>query len=266
MAVSLSGRRALIIGGTSGIGLACAKSLRERGAAVVVASRRGICDCLPAVAMDVTNPASVAMGVAEALAKLGGLDLLMYCAGYGLCGAVEDTALDEADAMMQANAHGFLAVCQCALPHLRAAGRGWVCVIGSAGGAIPLPFQSHYSASKAALAAYCQSLAMELHPFGVAVTLVEPGDLSTGFTAARRASCPPESPYAPACQKAVDIMTADELGGPTPDKLAAKLTKLVARKRPPVRVIWPAKYRLMVVLFALLPRRWGLALVAKTYK
>jgi hypothetical protein len=114
------------------------------------------------------------------VAKAGGLDAVVCGAGYGVFGAVEDLPIEKARAQLETNVIGTLTVLRAALPHLRRA-QGRVVVVGSLAGRAPIPFQSHYSASKAALDAITLALRIEVAPFGVGVSLIEPGDIATPF-------------------------------------------------------------------------------------
>ena len=130
--------------------------------------------------MDVRDAASVEAAVRDLVSAAGSLHALVCCAGYSVFGSVEEVAIDQARAQLETNVIGTLTTLRAALPHLRAS-RGRVVVLGSLAGRAPIPFQAHYSASKAALDALTLALRMETAPFGVAVSLVEPGDIRTPF-------------------------------------------------------------------------------------
>jgi NAD(P)-dependent dehydrogenase (short-subunit alcohol dehydrogenase family) len=120
---------------------------------------------------------------------------------------------------------------------MRAAGGGRVVLISSIGGALGIPFQAFYSASKFALEGYGEALAYEVAPFGVHVTLVEPGNVRTDFTASRRDVAVPGGldPYAAASAKAVRKMEEDERNGVPPDDVARVVAKVLRAARPPRR-------------------------------
>ena len=130
--------------------------------------------------MDVRDEASARAGVSAVVAQAGGLDAVVCGAGYGVFGTVEDLPIEKARAQMETNVIGTLTVLRAALPHLRRA-QGRAVVVGSLAGRAPIPFQAHYSASKAALDAITLALRIEVAPFGVGVSLVEPGDITTPF-------------------------------------------------------------------------------------
>ena len=131
--------------------------------------------------MDVTDERAVNAGVKDVLARAGRIDALVAAAGYGIFGSVEETSLARARAQFETNVIGTLAVLRAVLPGMRARGAGRIVVVGSLAGRAPIPFQAHYSASKAALDGLVTALVNELHGTGVSASLVEPGDIRTAF-------------------------------------------------------------------------------------
>ena len=151
------------------------------------ASRRGTSSAAwTPLVMDVDSDASVASGFEPLLGQHGRLDAVVACAGWGLAGAAEQTPITDARDQMETNFWGAVRVVQQALPVMRRQQRGRIILISSIGGIIGIPFQSFYSASKFALEGYGESLAYEVAPFGIQVTLVEPGNVRTDFTEQRR--------------------------------------------------------------------------------
>ena len=152
------------------------------------------------VPLDVTDPASVldAVGTAHEIAG-GPLDCVVNNAGWALFGAVEDVDLDLARHQFETNLFGALAVIQAALPAMRRAGSGVVVGVSTLAGRIPVPLFGIYSASKLALAAVLEALALELGPAGVRAVLIEAGVVRTEFarsTIVSGAAGEPESRYA----------------------------------------------------------------------
>jgi NAD(P)-dependent dehydrogenase (short-subunit alcohol dehydrogenase family) len=197
-----TGRVVVITGASAGIGHATAELLQGQGWTVVGASRRG-----PLV-MDVDDDESVRAGMAEVVRRHGALQAVVACAGWGLAGAVEQTPLAEAKEQLETNFWGTVRVVQAALPIMRGQGEGRLVLVSSIGGVLGLPFQAFYSASKFALEGYAEALAHEVAPFGIDVTLIEPGNVRTDFTANRRDVVPPEGedPYAAMVRKAIGLM------------------------------------------------------------
>ena len=231
---------ALVTGASSGFGRVIAQALAAAGWRVYGASRRAAADgaegVLP-IRMDVDDDASVTAGVQAIVAREGRLDAVISNAGIGVAGAIEDTSTDEAKTQFETNFFGNHRVCRAALPHLRRQPRAHLVVIGSIGGFIGLPFQGFYSASKFALEGYCEALRIELRETSVRVTILEPGDFATGFTAARvtTAASGEGSIYAKAFARALAVMEADERGGADPVLLGEAVLETLADDHPPMR-------------------------------
>jgi NAD(P)-dependent dehydrogenase (short-subunit alcohol dehydrogenase family) len=251
-------RVCVVTGASSGIGRACADRLAARDWIVAGASRRPPSGVpWQPLAMDVDDDASVTTGIERILADHGRLDAVITSAGYGLSGPVETTSLNEARAQLETNFWGTVRVVRAALPHMRSARGGRVVLIGSLAGLIGLPFQAYYSASKYALEGFGEALAYEVSPFGIDVTLVEPGNAVSGFTGNRRRSDPDgDSPYAGANHKAVTTMERDERDGIPSEKVAAVVERVLEARTPPRRVtVGNADERLGALAKRLIPHR-----------
>ena len=188
--------------------------------------------------MDVDNDTSVRDGITEVLARHGRIDAVVASAGWGVAGAVEHTAIDEARAQVETNFWGATRVVQRVLPAMRAQGEGRIVLISSIGGVVAIPFQAFYSASKFALEGLGESLAYEVAPFGVHVTLVEPGNIKTDFTASRRMARPAgdDPVYGVSVAKAVGLMERDEANGAPAHDVAVVVRRVLESRRPPRRV------------------------------
>src|ERR1700722_4930515 len=231
-------RRALITGASAGIGRACAEELHAAGWAVTGASRRGTTSGgWAGLVMDVDDDDSGRTGVAGVLAAGGRIDALVASAGWGLAGAVEQCTIREAKAQLETNLWGCVRVVQQVLPAMRAQGAGRIVLMSSIGGVISIPFQAFYSASKFALEGLGEALAYEVAPFGVHVTLVEPGNVKTDFTGSRRmASAAGSDPvYRAAVAKAIGLMERDEANGVPAADIAAAVRRVLESRRPPRR-------------------------------
>ncbi len=232
-------RVVLVTGSSAGIGQACAARLHAAGWSVFGASRRGTAEggWNPLV-MDVDRDDSVDDAVGALLARTGRLDAVVACAGWGLAGAVEQTSIEDAHDQLETNFWGAVRVVARALPVMRAQGAGRVVLVSSIGGIVALPFQAFYSASKFAMEGYGEALAYEVGPFGIQVTLVEPGNVRTDFTANRRDAAAPagEDPYREAATRAVTKMGEDEARGVAPGEVAAVVERVLEARRAPRRV------------------------------
>lgn len=133
------------------------------------------------VEMDVTDTASTEQGVAEAIARLGGLDVLFNNAGIGSYGIQELMSPEAMARVFEVNVMGVQRVMRAALPHLRAQGRGTVLYTSSLIGRIATPFYGTYSASKWALEAMVECYRSELSGFGIESCIIEPGAMPTAF-------------------------------------------------------------------------------------
>jgi len=199
----------LVTGAGRGIGRSVVELFSDSGWRVVagvrdVAAADEVYEGRPGVVvthLDVTDPESVRSGVAAAEAHAGGaLTCLVSNAGYAVLGAVEDADLAEVRAMFETNFFGAAAVVQEALPAMREAGRGSVVFVSSIGARISNPLLGMYHASKYALSAMAEALAVECRAFGIRVVTIEPGMVDTDFPKATRATgalSRGEGPYLP---------------------------------------------------------------------
>lgn len=232
---------ALVVGASSGVGLACVRALSASGVANVYASSRTVPETAEIphkyIPVDVTQDNSVKALVDQVLSESTKIDLLIYSAGYVLSGPIEDTTLSEAQRQFDTNFWGMVRVVQAVLPSMRQAGGGTIVLIGSVAGLIPLPFQGYYSASKFAMEAYCEALSFEVEPFGIRLCLIQPGDLNTPFTSKRQrtAACNADSIYAERFNRCMQEMEKFEAAGQAPEKVASAILNLVNRNHLPLR-------------------------------
>ena len=187
----MQGRTWLITGCSTGFGRVLAELLLARGERVIATARRPeTLDALVgpygeralALRLDVTREADVADAIAAAQARFGAIDVLVNNAGAGVLGTVEETPLEVARTMMETNYFGPLALIRAVVAGMRERRSGRIVNIGSVAGQIGFPALAYYSASKFALAGMTESLAAELAPFGIHVTLAELGPFATAFT------------------------------------------------------------------------------------
>lgn len=249
----------LITGASAGIGRATADRLHEAGWIVIGASRRGTTTGgWQPMSMDVDDDEDTRRGVATVLSEHGRLDAVVASAGWGLAGPVELTPIDLAKAQIETNFWGVVRVVQSVLPAMRTQQGGRLVLVSSIGGLIALPFQAFYSASKYALEGYAEGLAYEVEPFGVHVTLVEPGNIRTDFTASRRTiSEDPDRVYTGAATKAITLMERDEANGAPPETAAVVIEKVLHVKRPRRRVsVGKVGERIGIPAKRLLPHRF----------
>ena len=268
----LYGKNVLLTGGSSGIGLAAAELLANNGYIVYAASRHpadsvrtypGGGEIRP-IALDVRDPQSVDAATKTILAQAD-IGIVVHSAGIGIACPAEYLHSDAVTGLIDTNFTGVLRVNSHILPHLRRRGGGLCIIIGSVAGIFPIPYQSHYCSSKAALDLYAAALRMELREHGVRVSLIMPGDTNTQFTDNRTYEIDETSPYYKACHKAVSKMEKDELGGRKPASVAYAILKICGRKNPPRRTIVGFDYKLLALLGRLLPDRLIEKVIMKTY-
>ncbi|RDS63903.1 MULTISPECIES: SDR family NAD(P)-dependent oxidoreductase [unclassified Streptomyces] len=175
------GLRALVTGGASGIGRATADLLAERGARVAVLDLdpSSVDEPLLAYRADVTDDTSVRAAVADAVAALGGLDVLVNNAGVGAQGTVEDNDDTEWHRVLDVNVLGMVRVARAALPHLRASAHAAIVNTCSVAATAGLPQRALYSASKGAVHALTLAMAADHVREGVRVNCVNPGTVDT---------------------------------------------------------------------------------------
>ncbi len=247
---------ALVTGGSSGIGRACAAALAEQGCRVYEISRHE--KPQPAVThitADVTDETAMLSAAAEVYAQSGRIDILVCCAGYGISGAVEFTALEDAMRQLDVNFFGTVNAVKAVLPYMRRAKRGRIVCTSSVAGAIPIPFQTYYSVSKAAINAYIRALRCEIKPFGITACAVMPGDINTGFTAAREKSPAGDEEYQGRIARSVAGMEKDERNGGTPDAPGRFLARRAMQRSVKPLYTIGLKYQLFNTLAALMPKR-----------
>ena len=182
-----------ITGTSSGFGRILTEQLLERGDRVAATLRRpeavddlraAAGDRLWVAGLDVTRPADVQRVVDEAFTRLGRIDVVVNNAGHGLLAGIEEASREQVERVVDTNLIGSIDVVRAALPHLRAQGGGRILQVSSAGGQTTYPGFSYHHAAKWGVEGFCETLAAEVAPFGIGVTIVEPGATPTGFGAA----------------------------------------------------------------------------------
>jgi len=178
----------LITGASSGLGKAAAQYLHDKDYIVYGTSRtpQKYDVSFNLIKMDITKDSSVESGIKKILNKEEKIDILVNNAGYGLVGAVEDTPLEIAQQQFETNYFGTLRVIKQVLSHMRGLDNGKIINVCSIIGRIGFPFFGQYSASKFALEGLTEALRLELKPFNVDITAVDPGVFNTNFVQNRQ--------------------------------------------------------------------------------
>jgi len=222
----------LITGVSSGVGKATAEYLATKGYAVYGASRRSTCwQNYTVLSVDVRSASSVAKAVSYVLEREGTIDVLINNAGVGIAGALEETAIEDAQSLFDTNLFGVARLTNAVIGTMRSNGGGLVINVSSLAGKVALPFQGYYSASKSALEAYANTLRMEVERFNVSVVNLQLGDLVTKFTENRKIVESASSVYWEQFQSTLQSIESDESVGRDPLGVAKLIHKIILKKK-----------------------------------
>jgi 3-oxoacyl-[acyl-carrier protein] reductase len=188
----LSGRVAIVTGGSRGIGLAIARGFVAAGGKVVVSGRSqsdldavaaALGDHVAVVQGDIADPKVAEALVGTATTRFGGVDVLINNAGVGKFAPVADLSIDDWNRLMATNLTGVFLCTKAAIPALRQRGGGWIINISSLAGRNSFAGGAAYCASKAGLNAFAESLMLEVRQDNIRVSTVMPGSVQTAFSA-----------------------------------------------------------------------------------
>jgi len=260
----------LITGITSGFGKAMAERLAADGHIVYGTYRREV-PRIPGVTYikaEVTDDSQCEAAVRQVIDAEGHIDVFINNAGMGIGGPLEFSTLDDARRQMDVNWMGMVRFLHWVIPAMRNQGFGKIICFSSIGGLMGLPFQGLYSASKFAIEGYCEALRLELRGSGVSVTVIEPGDFSTSFTASRSSVSDDEAFKAyPSYTESLKSIEHDETSGLKPEYLAGKISAIVRMKKPAYTyVISTFEQKLSIFLKAILPKPWFASMLSGYYK
>ncbi len=264
----------LITGASSGIGFDTALKLAKQGHKVYGAARRvermaplqenGVTPLL----MDMTDETSMRSGIQRVLDAEGRIDVLVNNAGYGYLGAIENVPMEEARKQLEVNLFGLARLTQLVLPHMRSQHAGRIVNISSIAGRAVILFGGWYNVSKFAVEAFSDALRMEMKPFGIAVSLVEPSGIKTdwGLIAADNLeNSSRNSVYEDAGVKMAERLrwayTSRLLS--LPGSVTRAIVRAVNAGRPRTRYHAGAGAGVFIVLHSLLPARWWDRMVRK---
>ena len=262
----------LVTGASSGIGAATARALAGQGNIVYGAARR--VELIPEgvfpLRMDVTDEASIHSCVDRIIREKGRIDILVNNAGYGYFGAIENVPMEEARRQLEVNVFGLAELTRAVLPHMREQGGGHIINIASVAGRAVMYFGGWYNVSKFAVEAFSDALRMEVRPFGIKVSIIEPGGIHTdwGIIAAKHLAESSEgTPYA----KDGGVMAANMTKGYSakhfltdPDAVSRTIVRACNSRRPRTRYKTGLGARAIVFFHSLLPDRWWDA-IARTH-
>jgi NAD(P)-dependent dehydrogenase (short-subunit alcohol dehydrogenase family) len=216
---------------------------------------------ISALALDVTEPASISRAVEQVLARQGRLDALVSNAGYAQYGAVEDVPGADWRRQFEVNVFGAVEAVRAVLPAMREQRHGTIVLISSVAGKISIPFAGPYCASKHALEAIADALRVEVAPFGIRVIVVEPGPIETRFEdRARREvarfldGAGPYSSFYPNAKRAME--TDFQMGKLPAEAVARVVVHSIESESPKTRYPITSMARLFIPLKRLLPDRF----------
>ncbi len=234
-----------ITGASRGFGRIWAEAALERGDKVAATARKladisdlteRFGDAVLPLALDVTDAEQVRQTVQQAHAHFGRLDVVVNNAGYSLVGTIEEAGEADVRAEFDTNYFGTLRVIQAALPLLRQQGSGHILGVSSTLGHVAMPLIGQYCASKWAFEALHESLAQEIKPFGIKVTLIEPGAYATSFGSPESLKMAPGMDiYADLRQQVFGHLRSAERGDPSATPEA--VFQIVDMENPPLRLI-----------------------------
>lgn len=255
---------AIVTGASSGIGLALCNMLVEKSYIVYGLDKNEYNGKFSSLVCDLTDYQKVGECFEQIFQKEGKIDILVNNAGMGISGAVEHIDMNMNKKLFDVNMMSLINASKLIIPYFKKNGGGKIVCTSSIAGIIPLPFQTAYSMSKAAINSFVMSLGIELKPLNIKVCAVMPGDAKTGFTKAREKQEMDEG-YGNRLNRSVKRMEKDETAGLSPEQVAKVLYKQIKRKNPPPIVSAGGAYKLVSVLQKILPRKLMLKIVAKIY-
>ena len=238
----------LITGVSSGFGRHLSEQLLTRGDRVVgtVRDTGKVTDLLDrhpdtfrAEVLDVTDTPAMHRVVECSFAQLGRIDVLISNAGYGLFGAAEEFTDAQVDRIIATNLTGSIQLIRSALPHLRAQGGGRIIQISSYGGQVAFPGNSLYHATKWGIEGFVEAVAAEVAPFGIGMTIIEPGGARTEFRygSAQVAHLTAAYDDTPAHSFLAMLDPANELAPGDPARMAARIIDSVTVDPAPLRMV-----------------------------
>jgi NAD(P)-dependent dehydrogenase (short-subunit alcohol dehydrogenase family) len=260
-------KRIFITGASSGIGLATAKLLAERGDEVWGTSRDSTrIPALPhlhAVELDLADNGSLSASFYAAIREAGHFDVVVNNAGSGHFGPAEFLSTDGVQSQFQTLVFAHIELCRLALAAMRKQGRGRIINVTSLASRLPVPFMGAYNAAKAAMASFTMSLQLELEGSDIRVIDLQPGDICTEFNDAVSKTDGDDPRYTAAVERAWVVVDRNMKAAPKPELVARQIAKLIDAANPPPRVTVGDSFQAIVapLIFRFLPQRvrvWGL--------
>ncbi len=238
----MSRRVVLVTGASSGIGLAISKYLASKGCIVYGTSRRvndgEERDDFTFLQLDLDDAGSIRSAVERLIEREGHIDVLINNAGTGMAGAIEDTTTEEMVDLFRTNVFAPLDVCRQVIPHMRARQSGKIINISSIAGEFGLPFRGVYSAAKSALDRFSETLRMELAPWNISVSVIQPGDFHTNINRNRHIaakSLTDQSLYRQAFDRIYTSISREVEKAADPERVGKVAWKIIRSPKPRMR-------------------------------
>lgn len=262
----LHNKTAVIVGASSGIGRETALKLCARGYRVFNISRTPFQgERVRTVTADAAQEGELKSAIVSIGEETGGFDLLIYSAGFSMAAPLEHAKSGDYRYLFEVNYFGAIEALRTAAPYLKKK-NGRAVLVGSMGGDLPIPFDSFYSSSKAALAMLAREADLELRAKGVRVCALLPGGTATDFTYSRRVYNEEENKsYSASVKKASAALANMEQGGMNPSLVAEAVIKLAERKNPPPVTAAGGMNQFYRYLYKMLPERFTDWMVRKKF-
>lgn len=276
----------LITGATAGIGRMTALHLAARGHHVIATGRKSAelatlkqeataaavqspTGRIDTLLLDVTSLASItaAVSAVESLTAGKGIDVLVNNAGFGVLGPTSEVSDSDMRRQYETNVFGLMNVTRAFLPKMISRRNGRVVNVSSVGGRVTLPYFGVYNSTKYAVESLSDALRYELRPFGVDVTLIEPGVIRTNFeaTAVQNLGAFASSPYAKAIARYEQMSKAADRFASDPIVIAKAIARAVEARRPAARYVAPFSTNFALLATRILPTRvidWAVRKIA----
>jgi NAD(P)-dependent dehydrogenase (short-subunit alcohol dehydrogenase family) len=258
----------LVTGASAGLGKVIAATLAAAGHTVYGTGRRQQPDAdgVRMRMLDVTQPASIDQCVADVIAEAGKIDVLVNNAGEVLGGILEETDIAAVEAHFQTNFFGAVRMTHAVLGHMRPRRQGQIIFMSSLAGLIAVPGEGFYAAAKHALEGYAFTLALEVHRFNIAVSLVEPSFFKTDIVAkATHAPAHPIDDYDGVREHVRHLLVEGVEQGENPQKVADKVHMIVQAARPKLRYRVGHDAQIVPILAKFLPERLFLSVLRRHF-
>ncbi|WP_139491554.1 SDR family oxidoreductase [Brevibacillus dissolubilis] len=263
---------ALVTGSSSGFGLLASIALAQEGYQVIATMRNparktalvskareaGVEASIDIIELDVTHHAQVKQVVNHVVQHYGRIDLLLNNAGFAAGGFIEEIPMEMWREQFETNFFGVVAVTQAVLPHMREAQSGLILTLGSISGLFGFPSLGPYVSSKHAIEGFCESLRLEMNPYGVKVVLIEPGSYQTDIwnKSLEQVEKPIDSPYTSQMERIIQSVKQTAATASDPQEVIGQIIRIVRTPNPRLRYIVGKGTKTMLFFKRILPWKW----------